>query len=131
MKTASRQPGRRRGFTLIEVAVAGAILALALFGFITVCSTGLRSAKLLNRVEVDASSLAAELSLSNRLEELEESGDFGNLYPGYRWTRSVREVGTNGLYQADIVVAGAGPGSERRLSILLFPREYVRGGGRR
>jgi len=111
--------------------VAGAILALALFGFITVCSTGLRSAKLLNRVEVDASSLAAELSLSNRLEELEESGDFGNLYPGYRWTRSVREVGTNGLYQADIVVAGAGPGSERRLSILLFPREYVRGGGRR
>lgn len=123
--------GRRRGFTLVEVAVAGAILALALFGFITICSTGLRSAKILNRVEVDCSSLAAELSMSNRLEEISESGDFGNLYPGYRWTRTVQEVGTNGLYRADIVVSGAGPGSERRLSVLLFPRDYVQGANRR
>ena len=52
---------RRRAsgaFTLIEVAVASAIMALALFGFISVCSTALKSAKSLNRVEVDASSLA-------------------------------------------------------------------------
>jgi len=124
-------PGRRRGFTLIEVAVASAILAMALFGFITVCSTGLKSAKILNRVEVDASSLAAELSISNRLEEMSDNGDFGNLYPGYRWTRNVYEVGTNGLFRADLVVIGGGPGTERRMSVLYFPREYVQGAGRR
>lgn len=67
----------RSAFTLIEVAVASAIMALALFGFISVCSTALKSAKSLNRVEVDASSLAAELSISNRLEEMSDHGDFG------------------------------------------------------
>jgi Tfp pilus assembly protein PilV len=124
------KPGRSEAFTLIEVAVASAIMALALFGFISVCATGLRSAKALNRVEVDASSLAAELSLSNRLEEMADSGDFGNLYPGYQWSRTVREVGTNGLFQADFVISG-GKGEERRMSIFLFPRDYVQGGARR
>ena len=95
-----RQGQAGAAFTLIEVAVASAIMALALFGFISVCSTALKSAKSLNRVEVDASSLAAELSISNRLEEMSDHGDFGKLYPGYQWSRSVYEVGTNGLFRA-------------------------------
>lgn len=123
------QPGRAEAFTLIEVAVASAIMALALFGFISVCATGLKSAKALNRVEVDVSSLAAELSLSNRLEEMSDSGDFGNLYPGYQWSRKVYEVGTNGLFQADFVISG-GKGEDRHMSILLFPRDYVQGARR-
>ena len=122
--------GRRRGFTLIEVAVASAILALALFGFINVCSTGLKSAKILNRIEVDASSLAAELSISNRMEEMSDSGDFGTLYPGYGWSRMVSEVGTHGLFRADFTVRGGGATTERRLSVLYFPRDYVKGIGR-
>jgi prepilin-type N-terminal cleavage/methylation domain-containing protein len=118
---------RPRGFTLIEVAVASAIMALALFGFISVCATALKSAKSLNRVEVDASSLAAELSISNRLEEMSDHGDFGKLYPGYQWSRSVYEVGTNGLFRADFVVSGGPRGSERRMSVLYFPKQYVQG----
>ena len=120
----------RQAFTLIEVAVASAIMALALFGFISVCSTALKSAKSLNRVEVDASSLAAELSLSNRLEEMSDHGDFGRLYPGYQWSRSVYEVGTNGLFRADFVIMGGPKGSERRMSVLYFPKQYVQGAGR-
>jgi prepilin-type N-terminal cleavage/methylation domain-containing protein len=129
-----RRPGARwrfrQAFTLIEVAVASAIMALALFGFISVCSTALKSAKSLNRVEVDASSLAAELSLSNRLEEMSDHGDFGKLYPGYQWSRSVYEVGTNGLFRADFVIVGGPKGSERRMSVLYFPKQYVQGAGR-
>jgi hypothetical protein len=105
-------------------------MALALFGFISVCSTALKSAKSLNRVEVDASSLAAELSISNRLEEMSDNGDFGKLYPGYQWSRTVYEVGTNGLFRADFVIIGGPKGSERRMSVLLFPKQYVQGAGR-
>ena len=78
-----------RAFTLIEVAVASAILALALFAILRLCVVLLRTARSLDRVHVDASSLAAELSMTNRLEEGVESGDFGDLHPGYRWTRSI------------------------------------------
>lgn len=106
VRAVARGSGSRGAFTLIEVAVASAIMALALFGFISVCSTALKSAKSLNRVEVDASSLAAELSISNRLEEMSDHGDFGRLYPGYQWSRTVYEVGTNGLFRADFVVVG-------------------------
>ncbi len=127
----SASPGQSsEAFTLIEVAVASAIMALALFGFISVCSTALKSAKSLNRVEVDASSLAAELSISNRLEEMSDHGDFGKLYPGYQWSRTVYEVGTNGLFRADFVIVGGPKGSERRMSVLLFPKQYVKGAGR-
>jgi prepilin-type N-terminal cleavage/methylation domain-containing protein len=122
--------GRTRGFTLIEVAVASAIMALALFAFITVCSTGLRSARILDRVQVDASSLAAELSLSNRLAEMSDSGNFGDLYPGHVWTRDVYEVGTNGLFRADFVVAGGGKDAVRRMSVLFYRPDCVQGARR-
>ncbi len=76
---------------------------------------------------MDASSLAAELSISNRLEEMSDHGDFGKLYPGYQWSRSVYEVGTNGLFRADFVIIGGPKGSERRMSALYFPKQYVQG----
>jgi prepilin-type N-terminal cleavage/methylation domain-containing protein len=124
---------RRRGFTLLEVTIASAILALALFAILRLCAAGLRTARALDRVNVDAASLAAELSLTNRLDGFlgVERGDFGQLYPGYSWMREVTEFNTNGLYQVSWLVTG-GSGTaldESRLTILLYRPDSVRRAG--
>lgn len=131
------QGGRRRSFetrafTLIEVVVASAILVAGLAGILMICSNGLRTARILDRVHVDAGSLAAMTSLSNRLEAGVDSGNFGDLYPGYRWSREIREVGSNGLFQADFVVYSSQDprGSESRMTIMLFRPNSIRGVGR-
>jgi len=119
-----------RAFTLIEVMVATAILAVALAGILMITSNGIRTARILNRVQVDASSLAAELSLTNRLEEGVESGDFGDLHPGYGWDREIVLVGTNGLFRVDFTVHGGGRDGQSRLTLLLYrPDSIQRGGG--
>jgi hypothetical protein len=71
--------------------------------------------------------LAATLSLTNQLEEGVESGDFQdlapNLYRDYRWSREVREVSSNGLFQVDFVIYGnfgKRRGAESRMSVLMF-----------
>ncbi len=119
-------------FTLLEVAIASAVLAVSLFAILTLCATNLRTARALARVHVDASSLAAELSLTNRLEEGIESGDFGDSYPGYSWTRRITEYTTNGLYLVEFEVAGGtGPSPNRStLSLLLYRPDSVRRTGR-
>ena len=120
------------GFTLIEVMVASVILVAGLAGILMICSNGLRTARILDRVHVDAGSLASVLSLTNRVEEGADSGDFGDVHPGYRWSREIREVGTNGLFQADFLVYSSQDqrGTESRMSIMLFRPQSVRGVGR-
>ena len=88
------EPRPGSAFTLIEVVVAAAVLAIALMGILAVCSSSLRNARALERVHVEASSLAAELSLTNRLEEGVTSGDFGEFHPGYAWEREITQVQT-------------------------------------
>lgn len=119
----------RRAFTLLEVAVASAVLALALFAVLRLCAVSLRMARALDRVHVDASSLAAELSLTNRLEEGSDSGNFGDLHPGYSWSRTITEYNTNGLFQVDFMVFG-GRQEESRMSILLYRPDSIRRAGR-
>lgn len=114
-----RRDGGDAAFTLIEVMVATAVLVISLASILMLVSTGIRTARILDRVHVDASSVAGELSLTNRLEEGVESGDFGDAHPGYGWTRTITEAGTNGLFRVDFVVSGGGE-AESRLSLLLF-----------
>jgi len=134
--TAARGSGSRRrsnsAFTLVEVVVASAILAAGLAGILLICSNGLRMARALDRVHVDAGSVATMLSLTNQLEEGADSGSFGEENPGYQWVRQVFEAGTNGLYQADMsVFSQSDPqGTENRLSIFLFRPSAVRRVGR-
>jgi hypothetical protein len=75
---------------------------------------------------VDASVLASELSLTNKLTE---GKDFGNLadllgkdYNGYRWTSVIQEVQTNKLFQVDFVVQNANGDRSvvSQISLLLF-----------
>ncbi len=122
------RPSHAAAFTLIEVMVATAVLVISLAGILLIVSTGIRTARILDRMHVDASSVAAELSLTNRLEEGVDSGDFGELHPGYSWTREITEAGTNGLFRVDFTVSGGGE-AESHLTLLLFrPGSAIRRG---
>jgi len=102
------------------------------FVLLQITSTNLRIAKALQRTTVDASSLAAEISLTNQLVEGSDSGDFGDLYPDHEWRRDITLVGTNGLFEVRFEVYQRGqrdPQSE--LVILLFRPDSAGGPGRR
>lgn len=131
-QTSIRSPAGRMAFTLVEVVVASAILAVGLSGILLICSNGLKAARVLNRVSMDPGSLAAMMSLSNQLEEVRDSGDFGDASPGDRWTSEVLEAGTNGLFQANFRVFSASDptGSGSELSVFFYRPSSVQRVGR-
>ncbi len=115
-------------FTLLEVLIATAIFFMMAFAVLELVTRGLAAAKSLQQREPDAGILAAAMSLTNKIEEGSEAGDFEDLapglYPGYSWTRDAYEVGSNGLFQVDFtVIRRAGKGrrpSETTLSVLMY-----------
>ncbi len=109
-------------FTLLEVMIALGLFFMSVFAILGVVSQGLGAARSLQSEVPDAGSLAAELLLTDRLEEGWEEGDFGEVHPDYLWRREIIEVGTNGLFQVDFLIAGARAGQpvELRSSLLLW-----------
>lgn len=122
--------GRRSGlsaFTLLEVIVACSIFFMVAFAVLAVVTQGLSAARSLQQREPDAGMLAAFLTLSNKLEEASESGNFEDLYPGlypgYSWTRDAYEIASNGLFQVDFTVFHSGGkkgAQETKMSILIW-----------
>src|SRR5258706_3960898 len=115
-----RERGARmtgRGFTLIEVMIALGIFFMAAFSILALVSTTLRSARRLQDSQVDASMLAAQVMLTNRLYEGTESGDFGDAYPDYSYEQINTPV-TNGLWQVDFLVHHRG--TESKMSNFVF-----------
>jgi hypothetical protein len=125
---ADRRTRFLRSFTLLEVLIASAIFFTMAFAVLELVTRGLAGVKVLQQREPDAGILAAALSLTNKLEEGSESGDFEDLapglYPGYSWTRDIYEVGSNGLFQVDFAVirrSGKGHGpSVTTMSTLMY-----------
>ena len=112
----------KAGFTLLEVVIAIAIFFMVVFAVLGLMTQGLGAAKALQTRHADAGMLAAELSLTNKLEEGMDSGDFGDIYPGYTWTRDIHEVGSNSLFQVDFIVVQKIGRKEvpTTMSILMF-----------
>lgn len=117
---------RSQAFTLMEVMIAIAIFFMVSFAILAVVSAGLRTAQALRMTRPSAGILAAELTLTNKLEEGVETGDFDELcpkmYPDYEWRRESYEVGTNGLWQVDFAIFRRGDRGrpDSQMSILLF-----------
>lgn len=123
-----RRTRSRTAFTLVEVMIALGIFFMAMFAILGLVATSLRSARALQRQPVDAGMVAAEISLTNKLTEGLETGDFGDVHRGYEWSRDIYEVGTNGLFQVDMIVQRRSDGAvESKLSILLFRPESPQG----
>lgn len=127
----SRNSVASRAFTLLEVALAMGLLFGMVFILLQITTTNLRIAKALQRTTVDAGSLAAEISLTNQLVEGSESGDFGDLHPGFNWQREITMVGTNGLFEVRFEVYRERESKpESELVVLLYrPDSAQRAGG--
>jgi Tfp pilus assembly protein PilV len=126
------KPTDQAAFSLLEVMIAMGIFFVAIFGILELTSQSLKSARLLQRHEPDITVVAAQLSLTNRLEEGFDSGDFGETMPDVLWSRTVTEVSSNGLFRVDFTVHQPthnriSPLAERHLSILLY--RPLSGGG--
>ncbi len=91
-------------FSLLEVMIACGIFFMAVFSILAMVASALHNARSLRRIEVDAGMVAAQLFKTNRVYEGTDSGDFGDLYPGYSWETTTTQVETNGLFQIDIQV---------------------------
>lgn len=118
-----------RGFSLLEVLIAAGIFFMVLFAILALVSQGLRMARGLRQSGATPAMTAAELSNTNRLEEGSESGDFGDIYPDYSWSRDCYEISSNGLWRADITVSRqlGRDMVDSHMSILLFrPESTVR-----
>jgi Tfp pilus assembly protein PilV len=132
-----RFPARQAAFSLLEVMIAMGIFFIAIFAILDLTSQNLAAARRLQRTEVDITTLAAQLSLTNRLEEGFESGDFGEMFPDHLWSRTITEVSSNGLFRVDFTAYDPthnrkSPMVQRHLSILLYrPDSTLHLGNRR
>ena len=103
---------RLRAFTLLEVMIAVGIFFMATFAILGLISTSLGNARRLQKPLVDASVLASQLSLTNKLVEGTVTGNMGNLlgkdYREFNYIINTVEVQTNHLYEVDFIVENAG-----------------------
>jgi len=111
----------RRAFSLMEVMIAIGIFFMCIFVILSLVSSSLRNARRLERPMVDAAMLASELSLTNQIVEISQSGDFGKLYPGYTWTADINEIMTNRLFRVDYAVQSSDTREVvQRMSVLFY-----------
>lgn len=110
------------GFTLLEVMIACFVFFLVAFALLQLTTRSLVAAKSLRKHIVDPGMVAAELSITNRLEEGSYSGDFGQIYPEYSWQYRVEEIESNGLFKVEFEVIPLGRSDEvpTRMSALFF-----------
>ena len=122
-----------RGFTLLEVMIAVAIIAIALT---TLLGSQSQSVSFANsaRFETTAALLAqgkiSEITIQDPGLLASDSGDFGDDFPGYAWEAVVSDVSLEGienlsdyLKQVDLTVTWAGYSYSVRLL------HYVHKGG--
>ena len=110
----------QRAFSLLEVMIAIGVFFMSTFVILSLVSSVLQNARRLQRPMVDAAMIASELSLTNQLVEINQSGDFGKLYPGYNWTANITEVQSNKLFQVDYVVHNDSKQVVQTMSVLFF-----------
>jgi hypothetical protein len=117
-----------RAFSLLEVMIALGIFFMVVFTILGLVSNTLRNARALQRVEVEAAMVAAEITKTNRFTEGSESGDFGNFARDYSYRYETYEAETNGLWRADIVLEQHGLHQPAdKMSILMFSPESSTG----
>ena len=100
----------RRGFTLMEVMIAVAILFTCLFAVLALVSNGLVTArKLQQHKAIDAGTVASVIYVAlintNRIDEGPIEIDWPNVLPrGYTGYAEINSIGTNGLGQVDFLI---------------------------
>ena len=107
--------GRAFGFTLLEVMVALAVMSIVLVSVYRMHSQSLTmntAARFYTQAPMLAQSKMAEIEVLSSSVFPEDSGDFGEEFPGYGWKASISEVTSeilgevgNDLKRIDITVS--------------------------
>ena len=99
----------RRGFTMVEVLVALAVLVIGMVGLLVLATSLLRASGVIGELDCGAAlarNKLEELAVEGIYEEGEDEGDFEEQgYPAYQWnveTTSVEDVA--GLYEVKVSV---------------------------
>jgi len=111
----ARRFGCSSAFTLLEVLIAMGLFFLAIFAILDATNQSLRAARSLQINFPDASVFAADLYLTNRLEEGRTALSFeeayeAQIYPDFSCEQDIYTVGTNGLFQVDFIISGVSAG---------------------
>lgn len=99
-QTAAQSPQPQRGFTLLEVMVALSIIAIVL---VSVYRMHAQTVSMNNEVRFYATApMLAQIKMgkieSESLEDMEDdSGDFGDEFPNYRWNIVIDDVESTAL----------------------------------
>jgi general secretion pathway protein I len=91
---------KNKGFTLLEVMVAVAIIAIALTTLLGSQSQSVsfaNSAKFETMAALLAQSKMSEITMQEAGAITNDSGDFGDDYPGYRWEVNVNDTDIAGI----------------------------------
>jgi general secretion pathway protein I len=99
----SKAPGRASGFTLLEVMVALAVMSIVLVSVYRMHSQSLAmntAARFYTQAPMLAQSKMVEVEALSSSVFPEESGDFGEQFPGYGWKASIADVTSEILGEA-------------------------------
>jgi general secretion pathway protein I len=116
---------RSSGFTLLEVMVTVAILAIALVAILKANLQSLDSlAEIRERTTASmlAASKLAEVEAAGPALWIEFQGDFGEDYAGYSWQVETTPTELDGLIRVTVIVGrdGTAPGVETRIEEILY-----------
>ena len=116
---------RAPGFTLLEVLVAVAILAIAMVAILKANVQSLDKltrSRETNTASLLAASKLAEVEAAGAANWRELQGDFAEDYPDYTWEVETSSTEVEGLIRVDVSVqrAGAASGSRVRIEELLY-----------
>jgi len=96
----ARRPDRASGFTLLEVMVAVAVMSIVLVSVYRMHSQSLTmntAARFYTLAPLLAQNKMAELETLSSEGFPDDSGDFGEQYPGYSWRTSLSDVSSEVL----------------------------------
>lgn len=116
----------REAFSLLEVMIAIAIFFTSVFVILELTSQHLRTARILQTLDVDRTSLPSLLSMTNFLEigplPIDVKIAYEDAHPGVTVQGFIDEVATNGLFRVDYSIHWMSENSMRqsRNSILLW-----------
>lgn len=111
------------GFTLAEMIVATAVLAVGVAGTMATFGAISRASGTASEYEI-AARLAeqrmAEIEAAGSEAIVSDTGDFGEEYPEYRWEQEVLDTDTEGVLELRLTVEWTSGESQRRVVVSTY-----------